>query len=112
MLLYKKQNFQPKLLHCVKYVQIRSFFWPECGKIRIRKNSIFGNFSRSVILSDSIVRGIKIYEFNKYIKYDRANPLTFPRATSQTLLHYLDITLEDRNTETVIIHVGVNEIIN
>ena len=28
------------------------------------------------------------------------------------LLHYLDIRLEDRNTETVIIHVGVNDIIN
>ena len=28
------------------------------------------------------------------------------------LLHYLDLRLEDRNTETVIIHVGVNDIIN
>ena len=39
----------------VKSVQIRSFFWsvfsciqPEYGKIRTRKNSVFGNFSRSV----------------------------------------------------------------
>ena len=96
----------------MKCVQIRSFFWSECGKIRIRKNSIFGNFSRNVILSDSIVRGIRIYEFNKYIKYDRANLLTFPGATSRHLLHYLEIYAEDRNTETVIIHVSVNDIIN
>ena len=41
-------------IHCVKSVQIRSFFWsvfsriqPECGKIRTRKNSIFGHFSHS-----------------------------------------------------------------
>ena len=37
--------------HCVKSVQIRSFFWSECGKIPTRKNSVFGHFSRS----DSVV---------------------------------------------------------
>ena len=51
--------------HCVKSVQIRSFFWfvfspilteygvsrriqSECGKIRTRKNSVFEHFLRSV----------------------------------------------------------------
>ena len=68
--------------------------------------------AKTLILSDSIARGIKIYEFNKYIKYDRANLLTFPGATSQHLLHYLDIHLDDSNTETVFLHVGVNNIIN
>ena len=40
--------------HYVKSVQIRSFFWTvsscvwtEYGKIETRKNSVFGNFSRS-----------------------------------------------------------------
>ena len=37
--------------HCVKSLQIRSFFWSECGKIPTRKNSVFGHFSRS----DSVV---------------------------------------------------------
>ena len=54
--------------HCVKSVQIRSFFWSifyrirtefgetlrislhSFGKIRTRKNSVFGHFSRSVIV--------------------------------------------------------------
>ena len=43
------------ICHCVKSVQIRSFFWSvfsiiqsECGKIRTRKTSVFGHFSRSV----------------------------------------------------------------
>ena len=43
------------LLHCVKSVQIWSFFWAifscmrtEYRKIRTTKNSIFGHFSRSV----------------------------------------------------------------
>ena len=33
--------------HCVKSVQIRSFFWSEYRKKRTRKNFIFGHFSRS-----------------------------------------------------------------
>ena len=40
--------------HCVKSAQIRSFFWSvfscirtEYRKIRVRKNSLFGHFSRS-----------------------------------------------------------------
>ena len=38
--------------HWVKSVQIRCFFWSECGKIRTRKNSIFGHFSRSENVKD------------------------------------------------------------
>ena len=34
------------LIHCLKSVQILSFFWSEYRKIRTRKNS-FGHFSRS-----------------------------------------------------------------
>ena len=30
--------------HCVKSVQIRSFFWSECGKIRSRKIPYLGTF--------------------------------------------------------------------
>ena len=43
-----------RYLHCVKSVQIRSFFWSlfscstEYRKIRIGENSVFGPFSRSV----------------------------------------------------------------
>ena len=43
------------LFHCVKSVQIRSFFWSvfsrirtEYGEIQTRKNSVFGHFLRSV----------------------------------------------------------------
>ena len=51
--------------HCVKSVQIRSFFWSvygvslciqsEYGKIRTRKKSVFGHFSHSVSLCSSII---------------------------------------------------------
>ena len=33
--------------HCVKSVQIRSFFWSVFSCIRTRKDSVFGHFSRS-----------------------------------------------------------------
>ena len=36
-----------KTMPCVESVQIRSFFWSEYGKIRTRKNYVFGHFSRS-----------------------------------------------------------------
>ena len=51
------QNFKyrEKNQHCVKSVQIRSYFcisciWSEYRKIRTRKNSVFGHFSRSEFL--------------------------------------------------------------
>ena len=34
--------------HCVKSVQIRSYFWSIFSCIRTRNNSVFGHFSRSV----------------------------------------------------------------
>ena len=50
--------FYRYVTHCVKSVQIRSFFWSvfsyiwtEYRKIQIRKNSLFGHFSRSEISS-------------------------------------------------------------
>ena len=71
------QNNHPSQLskiingHCVKSVQIRSFFWSvfsriwteyevslriqsECGKIRTRKSSVFGHFSRSGTLQHGL----------------------------------------------------------
>ena len=59
--------------HYVKSVQIRSFFWSvfsrihteygeilriqsECGKIRTRKSSVFGHFSRSFVVEKTNCR--------------------------------------------------------
>ena len=51
---FRRLNFQVLKDHCVKNIQIRSFFWSafshiriEYRKIRTRKNSVFGLFSRS-----------------------------------------------------------------
>ena len=65
----KKFGSETTTCHCVKSVQMRSFFWSvfsrirteygygvflrtqsECGKIRIRKNSVFRHFLRHSVL--------------------------------------------------------------
>ena len=49
----------PNVYHCLKSVQIRSFFWSvfscfqsEYTKMRTRNNSVFGHFSHSAHISD------------------------------------------------------------
>ena len=42
------------LRRCVKRVQIRSFFWFEYKKIRTRKNSVFGYFSHTVRIKNTL----------------------------------------------------------
>ena len=54
-----------KPIHCVKTFQLRSFFLvriqSECWKIRTRKNSLFGQFSRSDTLASIEKRCIPDY---------------------------------------------------
>ena len=35
----------------------------------------------------------------------------FPSASSHQMLHYLDVHLEDRQINTVVIHIGINDIL-
>ena len=67
--IHNKSNF-----YSVKSAQIRSFFWSvlsrnlylslriqsECGKVRTRKNSVFGHFSRS-FSNESKLLALKVY---------------------------------------------------
>ena len=55
--------------HWVKSVQIRCFFCSECGKIRTRKNSIFGHFSRSERFNSSSWRLKSVNYFHKYLRH-------------------------------------------
>ena len=63
------------------------------------------------IFSDSIPKGIRIKQMNQQIKNANARILSFPGATSHQLLHYLDVNL-DKYTDTVVIHIGINDILN
>ena len=65
-----------------------------------------------LIFSDSIPGKIKMCEFNKVLKNGNAKHLFFPGATSQQLLQYLDVNLQLYGPQTVIIHVGINDLLN
>ena len=74
------------VVHCVKSVQIRSFFWSVFSRIwtiispysvRMRentdqKNSVFGHFSGSVCTSKYLFRGSKSRSKNSKFSYPQA----------------------------------------
>ena len=62
------------------------------------------------IFTDSIPKGIKVKELNEQIRHGHARVHSFPGATSKQLLHYLDVNIDD-STDTVLIHIGVNDIL-
>ena len=67
--------------------------------------------SNTIIFIDSIAKGIHIHEFNRFIKNSTATMFNFLGASSHQMLHYLDVHLEDRQINTVVIHVGINDIL-
>ena len=50
-------------------------------------------------------------DFNKFVRVVKAKLQCIPCATSNQLLHYLDINLQDNKTESVILHVGINYVL-
>ena len=64
-----------------------------------------------MIFTDSIAKRIRMYEFNRFIKNSKATMFNFPGASSHQMLHYLDVHLEDIQINTVVIHVGINDIL-
>ena len=69
------------------------------------------NSSNTLIFTDSIAKGIRMYEFNRFVKNSKAKMFSFPGASSHQMLHYLDVHLEERQINTVVIHVGINDIL-
>ena len=62
-----------------------------------------------LIFTDSIPKGIRIGEFNSFIKNGKTKMVSFPGATSNEILHYLDVHLTNSSADAVILHVGVND---
>ena len=52
-----------------------------------------------------------MHKFNRLIKNRKAKMFNFPGASSHQLLHYLDIRLKDKSIDTVIIHIGINDLL-
>ena len=68
--------------------------------------------ANTLIFTDSMPKGIRMNNFNKLIKNRKAKMLKFPCASLRQLLHYMDIHLEGIQIDTVVIHIGVNDLLN
>ena len=55
---------------------------------------------------------MKMYDFSKALKNERAKLLAFPEATSKQLLQHLDVNLKMYNPKTVLINAGINDVFN
>ena len=55
---------------------------------------------------------MKMYDFSKALKNERAKLLAFPEATSKQLLQHLDVNLKMYNPKTVLINAAINDVFN
>ena len=74
-------------------------------------NNIQTNNQNIKIFTDSIPKGIRIKQMNQQITNGNARMHSFPGATSHQLLHYLDVNIE-QNTDTVVFHIGINDLLH
>ena len=66
----------------------------------------------TLIFTDRILKGICMHEFNSLLRNRKAKMLNFPGSSSKQMLHYINIHLEDKSIDTVLLHVGVNDLLN
>ena len=64
-----------------------------------------------LIFTDNTPKGIRIRELNSLFKKGKTKMVSFPGATSKEILHYLDVHLTNSSADAVILHVGVNDLL-
>ena len=78
----------------------------------ISEGSLHSKGQRDILIfTDSIPKGIRIRELNSFIKNGKTKMVSFPGATSKEILHYLDVNLANSCADAVILHVGVNDLL-
>ena len=87
------------------FVPCKSSYKDATNRIKFHKRNIS-------IFIDSIPKGIRWNEFNSYVKFGKAKPFGFPGANSKQLSSYIDMNLENSNSDTVIGHAGINDLLN
>ena len=64
-----------------------------------------------VVFSDSMVKGLKMKQFNSYIHGGKVYLKAFPGAKEDQLNHHVKPSLEEYEYDAAIIHVGINDIL-
>ena len=67
------------------------------------------NSYNTLIFSDSIPKGIRMYKFNRTLRNRRAKMLNLRGASSFEILRYTDVHLKYKLIDTVTVYVGVND---
>ena len=62
----------------------------------------------AVIFSDSMVKGLKMKQFNSHINGGKVYLKAFPGAKADQLNHHVKPSLEEYEYDAAIIHVGIN----
>ena len=70
------------------------------------------SLQNTLMFTDSIPKGIRMYEFNSLLRNGKAQMLNFLGSSSKQMSHCIDIHLEDKSIGTVILHVGLNDLLN
>ena len=65
-----------------------------------------------MIFSDRIPSSTKMYNLNKALKNGNAKHLSFPGTTSKQLMQYLDVNLKMCTPDAILIHAGINDVLN
>ena len=65
-----------------------------------------------VLFSDSILKNLRMGEFNSFIKKREVSLKAFPGAKARQLNHYTIPLLEDNTYDGAIIHVGINDLLS
>ena len=64
-----------------------------------------------MIFTGSKPKGIQMQKFNRLIKNRQAKMFNFPDASPHKPLHYLNVHVNDKSIDTVIIHIGINDLL-
>ena len=67
---------------------------------------------RIYIISDSIPKILKMKEFNRLSSSGKTYIRAFPGATARQLNHYVQPTLVDDKPDAILIHEGINDLLN
>ena len=77
-------------------------------------NSTYSDITKegknTCIIGDSIVKGINMREFNKYVEHSTAIKRNFPGARTKQLMYYIEDILNEENLHRIIINVGTNNL--
>ena len=63
------------------------------------------------MFSDSILKGIRIREFNRYITNATTRLKSFPGSISKELTHYVVPTIQEELFNSALTHIGINDLL-